>query len=90
MFVVTGERELLICKLCEKPFSSLGSAWLASPADGGAAIWTHRHCIDRHGERVLGSFRYRIRRGDSVIRAIVQRLLTHEGSPASVVRWHQG
>jgi hypothetical protein len=86
MFYVDGENELLVCQLCQKPFSSLGTAWLASPADGGAAIWTHRHCIDRHGERVLGSFRYRLRRGDSALRSVIQRLLTVDGFPP-VVRW---
>jgi hypothetical protein len=89
MFVVIGENEHLYCQVCQQPSQSLAVAWLASPADGGAAIWTHRHCIDRHGERVLGSFRYRIRRGDSVLRSVIQRLLTVEGIPP-IVRWERG
>jgi hypothetical protein len=81
MFVVDArENELLVCQICEHAFQSLSSAWLASPADGGAAIWVHRHCVSAHGTRLLGGLRYRLRRGDSVIRALVQRLLTVDTS----------
>lgn len=89
MFVVDGENELLVCQICQKPFQTLASSWLASPADGGPAIWVHRYCLDRHGERVLGSFRYRLRRGDQAIRSLVQRLQTHNGK-YPIVRWDRG
>lgn len=86
MFVVDGENEHLYCRLCQQPFSSLSVAWLGSPPDGGEAIWGHRHCLEKHGPRLFGGFRYRLRRGDSVIRSVVQRLLTVDGIPP-IVRW---
>jgi hypothetical protein len=87
MIVVEGEDEFLVCQLCQRPFQTLGTAWLASPPDGGEALWGHRYCIEKHGVHLLGGIRYRLRRGDSVIRSIVQRLLTREGVPAPIVRW---
>jgi hypothetical protein len=89
MFVVNGEDEHLVCSLCQQPFVSLSVAWLGSPPDGGEALWGHRHCLEKYGVRLFGGFRYRLRRGDSVIRAVVQRLLTHDGL-VPIVRWDRG
>jgi hypothetical protein len=88
-FVDEEDRELLVCQLCQQPFQSLTSAWLASPSTGGTAVWGHKRCIDGRGQQVLGSNAYRLRRGDFALRSILQRLLAVEGI-MPVVRWDRG
>jgi hypothetical protein len=57
MFQVVDEQERLCCSFCREAFVSLDTAWLASPATGGEAVWGHRTCLDRDRNICLDSGR---------------------------------
>jgi hypothetical protein len=63
-----------VCHLCREPFRSLKDIWLLSALNGGEARWVHKRCIEGVAEVAFRLREYRLRRGDFVLKALIQRL----------------
>jgi hypothetical protein len=75
MIVVdSDDSETLCCQLCQKPFTSLETAWLMSPPTGGEGRWVHKRCVDGSAAAAFGLDTFRLRRGDFVLKSLVHRL----------------
>jgi hypothetical protein len=85
MFVVTAdESETLVCCLCHRAFTTLESSWLLSPSTGGEGRWVHRRCVDGQAMSAFNLEAYRLRRGDFVLRSVIETLMRPPMSPAAL------